>query len=148
LIHCDLHSGNILRYGGGCYITYLGLCGSVDDNESSGQIYGVTPYVAPEVLQGKKNTKESDIYSVGMLLWEIFAGPPPFNDRAHDENLILDIVLDGTRPPLLSNMPDDFTRMMQKCWDVNPSNRPTIYELRDFADNKLKDTYNDQDSYN
>src|SRR6185369_9742577 len=40
LIHCDLHSGNILIQGGTCYITDLGLCGPVED-ESSGRIYGI-----------------------------------------------------------------------------------------------------------
>ena len=44
LIHCDLHSGNILVDGGCCYITDLGLCGPVDD-ESSNKIYGVIPYI-------------------------------------------------------------------------------------------------------
>ena len=82
-MHCDLHSGNILVQGGGCFITDLGLCGPVDD-ESSNKIYGITPYIAPEVLRrNKKNTKESDIYSIGMLMWEIFSGHPPFNDQAH-----------------------------------------------------------------
>src|SRR5438045_3480821 len=40
LIHCDLHSGNILIQGGVCRITDLGLCGPVDD-KSSGKIYGI-----------------------------------------------------------------------------------------------------------
>src|SRR5690349_2009964 len=44
LIHCDLHSGNILVQAGGCYITDLGLCGPVDD-KSLGKIYGITPYI-------------------------------------------------------------------------------------------------------
>ena len=83
LIHCDLHSGNILVQGGGCFITDLGLCGPIDD-ESSNKIYGITSYIAPEVLRrNKKNTKESDVYSIGMLMWEIFSGHPPFNDQAH-----------------------------------------------------------------
>ena len=53
LIHCDLHSGNVLMQAGASFITDLGLCGPVDD-KSSGKIYGITPYIAPEVLQGKK----------------------------------------------------------------------------------------------
>src|SRR5207237_2963482 len=81
LIHCDLHSGNVLIEGNACLITDLGLCGPVDE-ESSNKIYGIVSYIAPEVLQGGKNTKESDVYSVGMLMWELFAGHPPFNDRA------------------------------------------------------------------
>src|SRR5438105_15713855 len=66
-IHCDLHSGNILMEGDACLITDLGLCGPVDE-ESSNKIYGIVSYTAPEVLQGKQKTKESDIYSVGMLM--------------------------------------------------------------------------------
>ena len=91
LIHCNLHSCNMLIQGGNCYITDLGLCGPVDD-ELSGKIYGIIPYIAPEVLQGSKNTKQSDIYSIGMLMWEIFAGHPPFDDRAHDADLIFRIL--------------------------------------------------------
>ena len=138
-IHCDLHSGNILMQVGGCFITDLGLCGPVDD-ESSGKIYGIVPYIAPEILQGGKNTKESDIYSVGMLMWEIFAGHPPFDDKAHGPGLILKIC-EGLRPQILPNMPDDYSQMMQKCWDMDPSKRPTIRELWRFVENKLEEIY-------
>jgi len=134
LIHCDLHSGNILVAGGCCYITDLGLCGPVDD-ESSNKIYGITSYIAPEILRKKsKNTKESDVYSIGMLMWEIFSGCPPFDDRAHDCHLILEICK-GLRPPILSNMPKKYVEMMKKCWDANPSKRPTIGKLLNFAQN-------------
>src|SRR5215213_9689790 len=138
LIHCDLHSGNILIDGGNCYIADLGLCGPVDE-ESSNKVYGIVSYVAPEVLRGNKNTKESDIYSVGMLMWEIFAGHPPFDDRAHDHCLIFDICEEGSRPPILPEMPEDYAQMMQRCWDVDPSKRPTIRGLLSFAGNKLKE---------
>ena len=131
LIHCDLHSGNMLIQAGSCYITDLGLCGPVDD-ESSGKIYGIIPYIAPEILQGGKNTKQSDVYSIGMLMWEIFSGHPPFDDKAHGPGLILKIC-EGLRPQILSEMPDDYVQMMQKCWDVNPYKRPTIWELFVFA---------------
>ena len=63
-----------------------------------------------------------------MLMWELFAGHPPFDDRGHDADLIFKI-LEGLRPPILPNMPDDYTQMMQKCWDAVPSKRPTIWEL-------------------
>ena len=56
LIHCDLHSGNMLIQGGGCFITDLGLCGPVDE-KSSYKIYGIVSYIAPEVLRGKKILK-------------------------------------------------------------------------------------------
>src|SRR6185369_7258597 len=133
-------SGNILIEGGTCYITDLGLCGPVDD-ESSGKIYGIIPYIAPEVLRGGKNTKESDVYSVGMLMWEIFAGHPPFDDRVHGPGLILKICEEGLRPPLLSNIPTDCVQIMEKCLDADSSKRPTIEEVLDFTNNKLKEIY-------
>ena len=77
-----------------------------------------------------------------MLMWEIFAGHPPFNDRAHNHCLIFDICEKGLRPPILPEMPEDYAQMMQRCWDVDPSERPNIEELWDFADKKLKETIN------
>jgi serine/threonine protein kinase len=126
--------------GGRCYITDLGLCGPVDE-KSSNKVYGIASYVAPEVLRGKKNTKESDIYSVGMLMWEIFAGHPPFDDRAHNHRLVFDICAEGLRPPILPEMPDDYVQMMQRCWDVDPSKRPTSSELFGFAHNKRNEIF-------
>ena len=150
LIHCDLHSGNMLVQGGGCFITDLGLCGPVDD-ESSGKLYGIVSYIAPELLRGTNNvkhTKKSDVYSVGMLMWEIFAGCPPFDDRAHNHHLIFDICEKGLRPPILPGIPEDYAQMMRKCWDMNPSKRPTMKELWDFSRNKLKKTINNSSSNN
>src|SRR5436305_11713000 len=75
-----------------------------------------------------------------MLMWEIFAGYPPFDDKAHGPCLILKIC-EGLRPQILPSMPDDYAQMMQKCWDVDPSKRPTIGEIQIFAENKLKEFY-------
>ena len=123
------------------------MWGGPVDEKSSGKIYGIIPYIAPEVLQGKKNTKESDVYSIGMLMWEISAGHPPFDDRAHDYHLILQIG-EGLRPPILPEMPDDYAQMMQKCWDMDPSKRPTIEEVYIFAENKLKEIYEGKIDFN
>src|SRR6266545_7842580 len=138
----------LIQVGICCFITDLGLCGPVDEKSSS-KIYGIMSYVAPELLRGTnnaKNTKETDVYSVGMLMWEIFTGRPPFNDRAHNHYLIFNICEKGLRPPILPEMPEDYAQMMQKCWDVDPSKRPTIGELLDFADNELKKTINNSSS--
>src|SRR5437764_11227580 len=75
-----------------------------------------------------------------MLMWEIFAGHPPFNDIAHDHCLIFQIC-EGLRPQILPEIPDDYAQMMQKCWDMGPSKRPTIRELWRFSNKKLKEIY-------
>ncbi|RGB38606.1 kinase-like domain-containing protein, partial [Rhizophagus diaphanus] len=77
-IHRDLHSKNILLLTNRCLISDLGLCGPAENNLSDA--YGVLPYMAPELIINKQYSKASDIYSLGMLMWEIFAERPPFHD--------------------------------------------------------------------
>src|SRR5947208_2394960 len=58
---------------------YLRLCGPVDDESSN----GIVSYIAPKVLCENKNIKESDVYIIGMLMWDIFSGYLPFDNRTH-----------------------------------------------------------------
>jgi serine/threonine protein kinase len=87
--------------------------------------YGVIPYMAPEILQGEPHSKASDIYALGMIMWELSAGVPPFNNRCHKAKLMLDI-FSGLRPRVLDRTPKCWVQLMQECWDSDPSKRPTI----------------------
>ncbi|GET02100.1 kinase-like domain-containing protein [Rhizophagus clarus] len=66
----DFHLGNIL-YDGSTYISDLGMCQSANDEmqpiKNEG-VYGVLPYIAPEVLRGYQYTKAADIYSFGIMM--------------------------------------------------------------------------------
>ncbi|GES91876.1 kinase-like domain-containing protein [Rhizophagus clarus] len=77
----------------------------------------------------------SDIYSLGMLMWEVFAEHPPFHDQPHNVDLALEIV-GGKRPPMLSNkIPDVFQQLILKCWKKDAKERPEIEEiLRDITE--------------
>src|SRR3982751_2358896 len=86
------------------------------------------PYLAPEVLSRKPYTKESDIYSFGMIMWEHTTGKKPFHDRPHDHYLMMDI-LNGIRPQVTDNTPEFYAELMKKCWDHSPENRPTAREI-------------------
>src|SRR5207247_730547 len=130
-IHHDLHSGNILSHSiRRSQIGDLGLCQQqvVDKKDNPNKIFGVIPYMAPEVLSKKPYTKESDIYSFGMIMWEFTTGKKPFHDRSHDEYLMLDI-LKGERPQITDDTPEFYAELMKKCWDHNPENRPTAKEI-------------------
>src|SRR5438034_654819 len=72
-VHKDLHSGNILFGSIYSYISDLGMCQPVNNKEQSVKkegIYGVLPYMAPEVLRGRQYTKAADIYSFGIVMNE------------------------------------------------------------------------------
>src|SRR5260364_272627 len=89
LIHRDLHSGNILLNRlKSAYIADLGLSITANNASKSNSdgIYGILPYIAPEVLNKHPYTKESDIYSFSIIMWEILYGKPvPYEPKSDIE---------------------------------------------------------------
>ena len=100
----------------------------IDKKDNPNKIFGVIPYMAPEVLSKKPYTKESDIYSFGMIMWEFTTGKKPFHDKPHDHYLMMNI-LNGIRPQITEDTPEFYAELMKKCWDHSPENRPTAWEI-------------------
>ena len=127
LIHHDFHCGNILNnkdLGGDLYalITDLGLCKPANAKPSQSgdkKIYGVLPYVAPEVLRGKEYTQASDIYGFGIIAHELCTGLPPYHDIAHDEFLAIRIC-QGLRPKSNYKIPQLILNIIKQYWDADP----------------------------
>lgn len=152
LVHRDFHTGNILRDINYCHITDLGLCRPANETDKEGKVYGVLPYVAPEVLRGKEYTLTADIYSFGMVIYEYVSGLPPYTvydqelknykEIPHDISLILKIC-EGLRPNLDTfKAPQLLKDLIKKCWDADPLNRPVASELRRTLNNWLSETHN------
>ncbi|GBC06230.1 hypothetical protein RclHR1_00670022 [Rhizophagus clarus] len=132
LIHCDFHDGNILyNENGQVFISDLGLCRPAKSFLKKYDIYGVIPFMAPEVLRGNPYTPASDIYSFSMIMWEFTSGVPPFNNRAHDLQLSLSICK-GERPEIIENTPQCYIDLMKKCWNEDPLKRPSASEVCDI----------------
>ncbi|GET51334.1 kinase-like domain-containing protein [Rhizophagus irregularis DAOM 181602=DAOM 197198] len=133
LIHHDLHCGNILSdFDHGAFITDLGLCQPANNMEHSQsdnkKIYGVLPYVAPEVLRGKEYTQASDIYAFGIIAYEIFTGFPPYHDIDYDELLAMKIC-QGLRPKFNYKIPQLIIDIINQCWDADSSKRHKVDKL-------------------
>jgi serine/threonine protein kinase len=137
LIHCDFHDGNILNHNESkIYISDLGLCKPVKSFLKENDIFGVMPFIAPEVLRGKSYTPASDIYSFSMIMWEFTSGVPPFNNRAHNLQLSLSICK-GERPEIIESTPQCYVDLMKKCWNEDPLKRPSSKEVIDIFKNWL-----------
>src|SRR2546430_4776080 len=115
------------------YIGDLGLSQPAN-NTSNNEIYGVIPYIAPEIFKGAAFSKESDIYSMGMIMWELTTGCKPFANVEHDTDLIYEII-DGKRPEITSDTPECFANLMKRCWDSDSLKRPSILEIKETVVN-------------
>src|ERR1043165_10105006 len=92
IIHRDLHSKNILcENEDDIVISDLGISKSAMESTDDNERFGIISYMAPEILQGKKYTMASDIYSFGMIMWELMTGRRPFWDQNNNTELIIKI---------------------------------------------------------
>ncbi|RIB08181.1 kinase-like domain-containing protein [Gigaspora rosea] len=139
IVHKDLHPGNILSDQRGWFISDLGLCGSADKNPAD-KVFGIMPYIAPEVLFDKKYTPSADIYSMGIIMWQLITRCIPFHDREFNFLLASDIKK-GLRPPPIFGLHPDYEHIMKRCWDDEPSRRPEARGLFSYFDKKLNQMY-------
>ncbi|PKY27234.1 kinase-like protein [Rhizophagus irregularis] len=144
-IHRDFHSGNVLvNSSDDCFVGDLGLSRPANDNSSDNEIYGVIPYIAPEIFKGSAFSKETDIYSLGMIMWELTTGCKPFANFEHDHSLIYKII-DGVRPEITKDTPESYADLMKSCWDPDPKKRPSIDDLYNICYTFLhQNKYHDQ----
>ncbi|PKC59868.1 hypothetical protein RhiirA1_468827 [Rhizophagus irregularis] len=158
IVHRDLHTGNILFFINDISmfdcnmlsISDMGLCGEVDNIDKM-KIYGVMPYVAPEMLRGKPYTQAADIYSFGMIMYFTATGRQPFANFPHDKFLVLGIC-NGIRPEIDElEAPKYYIDLMKKCWDPNPENRPNSFEIYEsvlqFQNNEIEEQFKEVEEY-
>ncbi|RIB27884.1 kinase-like domain-containing protein [Gigaspora rosea] len=133
IIHRDIHGGNILIKNkpynfGYSFVADLGFSRPAKKDSKNSEIYGIMPYIAPEVFRKKQYSFSSNIYSLGMIMWELTSGRRPFCDRAYNVDLALSIC-DGSRPEITEDTPQCWAILMQKCWCSEPLERPSISEI-------------------
>lgn len=100
--------------------------------EVIGTMCGTQPYMAPEVMEGKLYSTKVDIYSFGLMMWEMWFGKPVFTElrreevfrRIKDEHYRPQIPRNGNLPPAI------WTELMTSSWQSDPSLRGTATDCK------------------
>ena len=107
-------------------ITDVGI--SKDVKDITGTLAGTPVYIAPEVFHSKVYDSKADIYSFGIMLWEMWYGRQAFAEfrgsmkdffSSVDAGCRPEDVKGGKKPPL------HLKQLMSRCWDGNPEKRPS-----------------------
>lgn len=107
------------------------------DNSTLGKLRGTYAYSAPEVYHGKPYSTKSDVYSIGVIMWELVARVinksylRPYKEYKHlriDFQIIIASAKKGIRPTIPASCPASLRALIVRCWDALPDPRPTADE--------------------
>jgi serine/threonine-protein kinase len=127
VVHRDLKPANVMIDGQGkVRITDFGLAGLAADMKEGDVRVGTPAYMAPEQLAGKEVTLRSDLYALGLILYQMYTGKAPFKRGSSLTELIRDrqeqsLVSPGT---LVSDLDPAIERAILRCLEKDPRQRP------------------------
>eukprot|EP00803_Ostreobium_quekettii_P011670 evm.model.scf_682EXC.10 EVM.evm.TU.scf_682EXC.10 scf_682EXC:53115-55517(-) len=137
IIHGDLKPGNILLKGDNsdsrgftCKVGDFGLSRFMAE-ETHIQTFtcGTVTHMPPELLKGGMLTPAVDVYSFGILMWELMSGHRPYPGKSQREIMLA--VIDGCRPAITEDFFPEYVDMLNMCWDQDYSKRPSFPMLID-----------------
>ncbi len=129
VIHRDIKPANILLdEDGNGYVADFGLAKDLDNGAAAytqeGDVIGTPDYLSPEQVRGEPVTPKSDIYSLGLVLYEMLTGSHPFPDSTPVERMFKQ--LNEPIPKIASldqNVADSINEVIQKATAKNPDQR-------------------------
>lgn len=128
LIHRDLKPLNLLLTDKGRFLKICDFGTVADKSTLMTNNKGSAAWMAPEVFEGSKYTEKCDIFSWGIVLWEVLSREKPFKDVDNTYSIMWKIHK-GERPPPIPNLPEPIKFLMTSCWADKPDLRPSMQHV-------------------
>ena len=135
VIHRDLKSSNILLKDDHVKICDFGTACDVHTLMSNAK--GTVAWMAPEVITTTNYNEKCDVYSFGIVMWEVFMRRIPF--KGLNSYQVMQTVDRKKRPPLPQTVPLSIRMLIQLCWSHEPTSRPSFTSICQLL-NKLLNT--------
>lgn len=129
MVHRDLKPPNMLLTNRGTIIKLCDFGTATQKHTEMTSNKGSAVWMAPEVFEGSLYSEKCDVYSFGIVLWEMLARRKPFDEIGPPAFRIMWAVHSGTRPPRLRNIPECLEVLMESCWAKEERKRPSFKEI-------------------
>ena len=128
-IHRNLKSRNILfTEDMVAQVCDFGSACSLHETTFASKVAGTPRWMAPEVAENNAISKQCDVFSFSLIVWELLEHQIPFHDIRTD--ILASIaIIEGNRPPIGSNWPKYLSSLVQLCWAHQPSDRPPFTDI-------------------
>lgn len=125
IVHRDLKSLNVLLdRDKHAVLADFGLA-TIKNEQSTSAAKESMLWMAPELFDKKPPSFASDLFSLGVVLWEIASHRLPFQEFRWNQNEISAQIKQGTREKFPEDTPDAYKNLAEKCWNSDPLKRPS-----------------------
>ncbi|KAL4217083.1 hypothetical protein ACF0H5_023539 [Mactra antiquata] len=129
IIHRDLKSPNVLIGKNDVVkISDFGTSRTWNEKSTKMSFAGTVAWMAPEVIRNELCSEKVDIWSFGIVLWELLTGEVPYKD-VDSSAIIWGVGRNSLHLPIPATIPEGFKLLMRQCWSAKSRNRPSFRQI-------------------
>uniref|UniRef100_A0A0D9WYQ8 Protein kinase domain-containing protein n=1 Tax=Leersia perrieri TaxID=77586 RepID=A0A0D9WYQ8_9ORYZ len=137
IVHRDLKTANLLMDDQVVKVADFGVARVKDQSGVMTAETGTYRWMAPEVIEHVPYDQRADVFSFGIVIWELLTGKLPYEDMTPLQAAVA-VVQKDLRPTIPADTHPMLAGLLQKCWQKDPALRPTFAEILDIL-NSIKE---------